>query len=144
MIADLVNLSEHDADVVGKGKPFYCQLMCEVAWIFLPLDVFSTPMFYLACQSCRRKVVDAGNCYECAHCTKTFEDALPIFNFSVLITDCSGSIRVQCFGEVGEAVLGMTGVQFYRAYHENMASMQELRSLRLFTPLSVTVKAKLD
>ena len=93
LIKELVSYAEADPEV-QNGKPFYCQLLCEVTWIYVPLDQFEKPMFYLACQICKRKVVDNGNRYECAFCDKTSESAIPTYNFQVLVSDCSGSIRL--------------------------------------------------
>ena len=57
LIAELVDFVETNPDI-RQGKPFYCKLMCELTWLYVPLDEFERPMFYFACQACRRKVVE--------------------------------------------------------------------------------------
>ena len=84
-------------------------------------------MFYLACQNCRKKVFDEGSSYRCDNCDKSFDDAMPVYNFSVLVSDCSSSLRAQCLGECGEDILGMKGAEFYKDYHEDYDKMKTLR-----------------
>ena len=93
-----------------NGEPFYCGISGVLTWITIPLDVMDRPMYYLACQICKRKVVDAQTSYECIVCEKKFEDAVPTYNFSVQVSDSSGALWVNCFGETGDAILGMTAI----------------------------------
>ena len=48
LVDSLMNFAEKDPDI-QSGKPFYCRLICEVTWLYIPLDEFERPMFYLAC-----------------------------------------------------------------------------------------------
>ena len=100
LIEELVSHAENDPEI-QSGKPLYAKVNCELTWIYIPLDPLDKPMFYLACQVCRRKLVTENNNYVCATCDKNFQEAMPTYNFQVILTDCSGSIRAQCFGEVG-------------------------------------------
>ena len=82
-------------------------------------------MFYLACPSCRKKVIDDGYGYRCENCDKTHDDAAPIYNFSMKIQDSSGAQTVSCLGEVGESILGMKCTDFYTV-HEDIEQVRTL------------------
>ena len=58
-------------------------------------------MYYLACPSCKKKVVDDTTGYNCEKCQKVFDSAVPTYNFSLKISDYSSSIAVQELGENG-------------------------------------------
>lgn len=98
--------AEKDADV-QNGKPFYCNINCDLSWVFVPENT-DRQMFYMACESCKKKViqVDRGN-YQCETCQRFYESAVPTYNFSIRVSDCSGSLMLGCFGEIGETILGM-------------------------------------
>ena len=49
-------------------------------------------MFYLGCPVCKKKVVDDGQGYRCEKCMKTHEDAVPTYNFSIRVSDCTDSM----------------------------------------------------
>lgn len=57
LIEQLMSFAEKDPDI-QSGKPFYCRLICEMTWLYIPLDVFERPMFYFACTACKRKVTE--------------------------------------------------------------------------------------
>ena len=100
LIEELVQFCASDQEV-QEGKPFYAHLNCEIAYIFTPRDL-DRPMFYLACPTCKKKVIDDGNGYRCENCNKSYQDAIPTYNFSFKVQDCSGSATLQCLGDSGE------------------------------------------
>ena len=59
-----------ESDEVMNGKPFYAEVHCEIQIIYVP-DNADRQMFYLACQNCKRKVVDDSHGYRCENCNKT-------------------------------------------------------------------------
>ena len=59
-----------ESDEVLNGKPFYAEVHCEIQIIYVP-DNGDRQMFYLACQTCKRKVVDDSHGYRCENCNKT-------------------------------------------------------------------------
>ena len=71
----------------------YCKIVCELTWLYIP-ESPERMMFYLACQHCRKKVHDVGNSYRCDTCDKSSEDAVPTYNFRVMISDCSASTHI--------------------------------------------------
>ena len=42
---------------IQEGKPLYFNLHCDIAIIFVP-DSVDRQMFYLACPSCKKKVIE--------------------------------------------------------------------------------------
>ena len=77
-------------------------------------------MFYMACETCKKKVYpsDMGHGYRCESCNRQFENANPTYNFSVKISDCSGSIALSCFGEIGETILGINARKFFEIHED--------------------------
>lgn len=79
LIAQLQKMVEEDSDIQG-GKPFYCNLNCDLSWIFVP-EGGDRQMFYLACEACKKKVIPEAAGYRCENCDKNFEKANPTYNF---------------------------------------------------------------
>ena len=127
---------------VQNGKPFYCKVHCELAWILVPQDK-ERQMFYLACPACKKKVIDDGQGYRCERCMKTHEDAVPTYNFTVKMTDCSDSMFMSCLGESGQGVLGMSATEFY-GFHEDLDRVKELNSTLMWTQMTIKVQARAD
>lgn len=105
LIAQLKELAE-SIDTINNNKPVYCNLNCDLSWVFVP-EGSDRQMFYMACESCKKKVMESMGRYTCESCGKASETATPTYNFSVRVSDCSGSIILSCFGEIGETILGM-------------------------------------
>ena len=55
LIAQLKKHIEEDTDAMG-GKPFYCNLNCDLSWVFVP-EGTDRQMFYNACEVCKKKVI---------------------------------------------------------------------------------------
>ena len=133
---------ESSAEVMG-GKPYYCNLNCDLSWVFVP-ESSERQMFYLACESCKKKVMHNGTTYDCESCARTYENCVPTYNFSIRVSDCSGTLMVSCFGEIGETILGITAREFYKI-HEDTQKVKDLTMDVLHKdPLSLVVRAKAD
>ena len=48
-------------------------------------------MYYLACPSCKKKVTDDSSGYHCERCDKRYDSAVPTYNYSIKISDYSGT-----------------------------------------------------
>jgi len=70
LIEELTQFCAQDPQV-QSGKPFYANLICEISYIFTPRDL-DRGMYYLACPSCKKKVLDDGNGYRCENCAKSY------------------------------------------------------------------------
>jgi replication factor A1 len=77
----------------------------------------SKPYYYLACPSCKKKVVEEGRSYKCENCSKLFPDPVPTFNFSFKFSDYSGGLFLNCLGETGDQILGMSAAKFYKIFN---------------------------
>lgn len=139
LIKQLQELVEADEQVMG-GKPFYANVNCDLTWIFVP-DNTERQMFYLACEQCKKKVTKEGSAYYCEKCARTYENAVPTYNFSVRISDCSGTITLSCFGEIGQSILGINAKEFF-AMHENIQAVKDLAFEKLNqTPMMMVIRA---
>jgi len=125
------------------GKPFYANVNCDLSWIFVPENP-DRHMYYLACERCKKKVMEDPAGYSCESCSQVFEKAVPTYNFTVRISDCSGSLTMSCFGEIGETILGINCQQFF-AMHEDTYAVKDLTMNRLYdNPLTLVIRAKVD
>ena len=100
-------------------------------------------MFYLACPSCKKKVIEDTQGYHCERCQKYFNEAVPTYNFAFKVQDCTGSTLVQCLGESGEAILGMKATDFH-AIHSDTEYVKAMAQALTWTSLKMTVRAKTD
>lgn len=125
LIAQLQKHVAEDNEVMG-GKPFYCNLNCDLSWVFVP-ESSDRQMFYKACEVCKKKVIEdsSGVGYNCESCMRSFENCVPTFNFSIKVSDCSGSLMLSCFGEIGETILGINAKEFF-AMHEDTVEVKDL------------------
>lgn len=128
LIKQLQELVQADSDVMG-GKPFYANVNCDLTWVFVPEDS-DRQMFYLACEQCKKKVMQDPAGYHCENCHKLYKDAVPTFNFTVRISDCSGTLTLSCFGDIGQSILGITAKEFF-AMHEDVHAVKELAMNKL-------------
>ena len=130
-------------DEVMRGKPFYANINCDLSWVYVP-ESTDKQMFYLACEQCKKKVMPDGDSYSCEACSRSYSNAVPTYNFSVRISDCSGSLSLSVFGEQGQGLLGISAKEFF-AMHEDIAAVKELAMNRLNqVPMCLVVRAKVD
>ena len=141
LVEELTQFCAQDPEV-QMGKPFYANLICDIAFIFTPRDL-DRNMFYLACPACKKKVLDDGSGYRCESCNKTYQDAMPTYNFSFKVQDCSGETILQCLGESGEQVMGMKCVDLH-AISNDLDALREIGMSRTWNKIKVVVRAKAD
>lgn len=142
LIKQLQEHVENDRGV-KEGKPYYANVHCDLTWVFVPENT-DRQMFYHACEVCKKKVMPDGAGFSCESCNRTFKKSVPTYNFSIKVSDCSGSISIGCFGEIGETVLGINCQQFF-AIHEDAHAVKELTLNRLHeNPMTLVIRAKAD
>ena len=73
----------------------------------------------------------------------SYSDAIPTYNFSFKVQDCSGELILQCLGESGEQVLGMKATDLY-AISEDLEEVRTMGMSLTWKPLKVVVRAKVD
>ena len=144
LIAQLEKHCQEDNEILG-GKPFYCNLNGDLSWVFVP-ESPDRKMFYQACEVCKKKVIadDTGKGFNCESCMRSYENCVPTYNFTIRVSDCSGSLMLSCFGEIGETILGINAREFF-AMHEDSFAVKDLTMNRLHqTPLAMVVRARVD
>lgn len=108
MFADREFISEIIQPSVGQGKPAYFNVKAYISFI-KPEQA----MWYLACQSCNRKVTeDLGSSkFWCEGCQKLFDGCNRRYMLTVKVSDFSGEAWVSAFNEQSEHILGNTADQ---------------------------------
>ena len=68
---------------------------------------------------------------------------MPTYNFSIKISDVSGSLTAGILGEIGDSILEMSCKEFYDI-HQDVEALKNLRSSQCFKHFNVTIRAKSD
>ena len=79
-LGEMVKLAEEDYEVSNGSKAAYYTVNCYLSWIFID-ETLNRTLFYLACQQCKKKVMDEDNGYFCTSCNKSYQNAVPTYNF---------------------------------------------------------------
>ena len=70
-------------------------------------------IIFLACGTCKHKVVDEGYGLYCETCQDNVNEGIPTYCFSARMSDYSGSEYIQFMGEIAETVIGMPAEDLY-------------------------------
>lgn len=103
-------------------------------------------IFYMACQSCRKKVIEEGpNSYRCENCNKSFESYDPTYMMTARISDFTDSVFVSFSREHGDKLMGMTAAEFKHMRETQSPEEVEahLESLT-FKPMNIMVKGRYE
>lgn len=93
--------------MMSGDAPAYFVISGYISVIFCGDETQPRPMFYLACEVCKKKVSDEGNGYRCERCNRLFSNAVPTYQFSLKVQDFTDSQIFNVLGDGGEAILGM-------------------------------------
>ena len=140
----MIEIATNDQELLSNDKALYFTVNAFCSWIFTPQDLVERPMFYLACPECKKKMTDQHNGFECARCNKTYDNAVPTYNFSCKISDVSSSITVRCLGEVGEAFVGIPCEAFYSNMKDDLDLIKEQTSKSIMNKLQILLRVKAD
>ena len=99
-------------------KTGYYEISGYISIIFCGEEGNIRPLFYLACQTCKKKVIDDSTGYRCERCEKTYQDAVPTYMFAIKFSDFTDSQIFNVLGEGGDAIIGMPANEFYEI-HDN-------------------------
>ena len=126
-IQEMVEDLQTNSDVQNGLKAAFYNINCVCTWVFTPSDLSSEKhMFYLACPVCKKKVMEEGmDTYSCERCSRTFETVVPTYNYSVKVSDFTQTISLQCMGEVGESLMGMSAQKFYNELRDDLQKIEE-------------------
>ncbi len=84
-------------------------------------------LFYLACNECRKKVLDDTAGYRCESCNKTYATCNPTYMITAKISDISGHAFVQFTRELGDQVMGGVKAKDFKDMRENHMNPEELK-----------------
>lgn len=89
---------------VGEGKPMYFNVRAYIS--FIKPD---QAMWYLACQTCNRKVVEqSSSSYWCEGCQNHYDKCSRRYIMQAKLSDSSGEAWVSAFNEQAESLLGVS------------------------------------
>ena len=142
-IEEMKQLAIANEQMMSGDNPAYFVISGIISMIFCGDESNPRPMFYLACQLCKKKVIDEATGYRCERCDKTFKDAVPTYNFGLIIADFTDSHIFSVLGDAGEEILGMPATQFYEI-HDNIGMVKDLCNRLQFKEVSMLIRAKLD
>lgn len=125
-ISEMLHLAENNAEVMHGGKAGYYNVNCYLSWIFFD-EALQRMMFYLACPTCKRKVMDNNGAYRCENCQMNYENVVPTYNFSMKISDVSGTITCNLLGETGDSIMGINCKEFFDI-HQDIEQVKNIRS----------------
>ena len=101
-------------------------------------------MFYHACTVCKKKVSEDHAGFRCESCQRTYPESNLSYNFSVQVGDFSDSVYLQCMGEVGDTLIGMTAKDFHAISLENPEAVKKILVRRMFQEYTLLVRATLS
>lgn len=78
-IEEMKQLATANEQMMSGESPAYFVISGIISVIFCGDENNPKPMFYLACQICKKKVMDESTGYRCERCEKTFQDAVPTY-----------------------------------------------------------------
>ena len=102
-------MANSDPEVANGSKAGYYTLNVSLNWIFAE----TRPIFYLACQTCKKKLTEDPSGYHCEGCQKSYKEAVPTFNFSAKVSDYTRDLMVSIIGEAGESFLGIKATDIF-------------------------------
>lgn len=103
----MVEQCENSTDIKHNEKAAWFKVAGYCTFYNSSAEQEERKPYYLACPTCKKKVTDQDNGYFCENCAKTYGEAVPTYNFSFMLSDCSSKITVQCLGEIGDSIVGM-------------------------------------
>lgn len=76
--------------------------------------------------------------YRCEACQRSYDEAVPTYNFSFRFGDFSDSLYLSVLGESGDAVMGIPCKDLYQI--EDAQARKELMQQNLFKELALLIR----
>ena len=111
MISNLKELN-NAIDEVDKGT--WSEIVCSIGSIKT-----TGKTFYLACPSCKKKVIDEEN-GQCNNCSKSYEEACPKYFSTILICDSFDSLWVSAYDDVASVIMGIPASDYAKLSEEEV------------------------
>lgn len=82
---------------------------------FIPSD----KIYYAGCPTCKKKLLEENSVMKCPNCNNIINDPYYYFTASFRVKDCTSDQFVDCFGNIAESIIGVTGLDFRNAIVSN-------------------------
>lgn len=76
-------------------------------------------LYYTACPTCNKKVLDDGEGWRCERCDRSYPEPVRRYIFSANVADFSDDLWISGFNEIGQQLIGMTADQLDAIRTEN-------------------------
>jgi len=144
-IAEMKTLASENEVVMSGEKAAYYKVTGSIVHI---LNNEERQNYYLACQVCKKKVTEEPQGFNCLSCQKYFDGAVPTYNFSMILSDASGTGEyISVLGDqVGDFVLGGTPASDLHEMQQsgNINGIKDLFTKNAFKQVTLLVRARLD
>ena len=141
-LGEMVEAATIDPELQSGEKAGYYTVNCYCSWVFVPENA-ERQLFYLACPSCKKKVVDDEESFRCERCQKSYDAAVPTYNFTVKVSDLSATISLQCLGEVGQAFIGIACNDLYHI-REDPEQIKAHVNGTILKQMQLVIRARMD
>jgi len=110
------------------------------------LHIKSDNPAYPACpnQTCKKKVIDTGEGWQCEKCEKTWEKPEYRYIISMAVSDHTGQAWLQGFHDVGLAVFNMSADDLMDIKNNDAAKYTAILSNSSYSTFNFACRAKLD
>jgi Replication factor-A C terminal domain len=142
-ISEMKRISAENSEVFDGHKATFYNVKGFIFSIPHGEEDNPKPLFYLACPSCKKKVVDDYNAYKCERCDKAFDQAVPTYHFAVVISDFTDSQLLNVFGDAGDAIIGMPASEFFKI-NEDYSRVDETCRNQYFRDVQFLIRAKTE
>ena len=85
LIEEFRQMAEQDNEVMSGSKSLYGTVNFSIGRVFVPDEGGDRKMYYLACPTTKKKVIDNGDGYRCEACNMTHQEATPTYAFSMVV-----------------------------------------------------------
>jgi replication factor A1 len=125
-----------------KETPDY--LSCRATVTLLRNDT-NKPPWYMACQTCNKKVTDTGDGnWHCEKCNTSGVIAVPRYILSAMIADSTGAQWVSLFNEQAEVVLNKKATELAEYLVNDPTAFTQAFKERQFKQFSWRIRAKAE
>ncbi|WFD35331.1 Replication factor A protein 1 [Malassezia cuniculi] len=101
-------------------------------------------LYYPACPTCNKKVVDVGDEWRCEKCDKVWEAPVRRYIFSANVADYTEQIWISGFDEIGQEIIGMTADELDAIRNENEGEFKAVLNRAVGKMYTFSCRAKQD
>jgi replication factor A1 len=142
-IEEMKGLALENDDLMSGRETVFFVINGFINTVFCGDENNPRPMYYLACSACKKKVIDDNSGYFCERCDKTFQAAVPTYNFAMRVSDFTDGHIFNLMGEAGNTIIGVPADTFYNEFQDQKKLIEWCNSLR-FKQVSLLIRAKFE